>query len=246
MGKSIVITSGKGGTGKTTTAAALSEALALMGKRVLCVDCDVGLKNLDLALGVTDKVLWDFGDILAGRVSARDAVLHHEKVPGLDFLSAPADLTPENIDEEGFSALRRTLEEDYDFVLYDSPAGLGRGFRLASQGSQMAIVVSTADSTSLRDGQKTVSRLAAWGIKDIRLLINRVQPRNLRRVRTTVDDIIDVVGAQLIGIVSEDEAVSLAMNLEEPLMVYDSDAAVPQYKRIARRICGERVFLGRF
>lgn len=246
MGTSIVMTSGKGGTGKTTSTAAIAEALALLGKKTLCIDCDVGLKNLDLALGLTDSVLWDFGDVLRGSISAKEALLPHGEIEGLCFLSAPGEDEPGDIDPEAFKELIRSFKEDFDFVLLDSPAGLGSGFRLAASGADMAIVVSTGDSTSLRDGQKTVSYLTHLGVKNIKLLVNRVDPKNLRRINATVDDIIDAVGAQLIGIITEDPAVSLAANLETPLMLFGAKNIEGQFSRVARRLTGERVFLSRF
>ena len=243
MGTAIVMTSGKGGTGKTTSTAAIAEALALMGRKTLCIDCDVGLKNLDLSLGLTDNVLWDFGDVLCGRIAAAEAVIPHGEIEGLFFLPAPNEEMPDDIDPGAFSELIASLKEDYDYILLDSPAGLGAGFRLSAAGADMAIVVSTGDSTSLRDGQKTVSALSRHGVKDIRLLVNRVEPKNLRRINATVDDIIDAVGAQLIGIISEDPSVSLAANLERPLMLYGAKNIEGQFSRVARRITGERVFL---
>lgn len=245
MGLKIVITSGKGGTGKTSSAAAIAEALALMGKRVLTVDCDVGLRNLDLALGVQDDVLFDFYDAISGRVELHDAIMHHPQISHLDFLSAPSDMAPGDIDEEEFNRLFDSAAEDYDYILFDSPAGLGAGFRLAASPADMGIVVATADSTSLRDGQKTVGILRSRGIENVRLLVNRVQKKQFRRVRSSVDDIIDSVGAQRIGIVSEDEAVPVSANLGVPLMLYGARYAYDQYGRIARRICGERVFIGK-
>ncbi len=245
MGISIVMTSGKGGTGKTTCTAAIAEALALMGKKVLAVDCDVGLKNLDLALGLTDRVLWDFGDVLSGRIGAKDAIIPHGEIEGLYFLSAPSGDMPDDIDPSAFSELMTSLKGDYDYVLFDSPAGLGSGFRLAAKGADMAIVVSTGDSSSLRDGQKTVAALSALSVGDIRLLVNRVAPKNYRRINETIDDVIDAVGARLIGVISEDPAVSLAANLEKPLMLFGAKNTEGQFYRVARRLTGERVFLAR-
>lgn len=245
MGVKIVITSGKGGTGKTSSTAAISEALSLAGKHVLCVDCDVGLRNLDLALGVQDEVLFDFYDVLAGRIEFENAVVHHPEISNLDFLSAPSDMAPGDIDTDEFNRLFNSASENYDFILFDSPAGLGAGFRLAASPADMGIVVATSDSTSLRDGQKTVNALHERGIENVRLLVNRVHPRHMRRIRSTVDDIIDMVGAQLIGVVSEDESVPLSADFGKPLMLYGARYAFDQYERIARRICGERVYIGK-
>lgn len=245
MCEKIVITSGKGGTGKTSSAAGISEALALLGRRVLCVDCDVGLRNLDLALGLQDEVLFDFNDAIEGRVTLKDAIMHHPDISNLDFISAPSDMAPSDIDEAEFNRLFDEAAEDYDFIIFDSPAGLGAGFRLACSPADMGIVVATADATCLRDGQKTVAALRERGVGDVRLLVNRVTKRQFRRIRSSVDDVIDAVGAQLIGVVSEDESVSVSASLGVPLMRYGARFAFDQFARIARRICGERVYIGK-
>lgn len=245
MGISIIVTSGKGGTGKTTCTAAMAHALALLGHRTLAIDCDIGLKNLDLALGLADDALWDFSDILEGRAEADTAVIQHPAIENLFFLSAPSDIFSEEVDPEAFKTLIKDFTTRYDYVLMDSPAGLGSGFRLAASAADMAIVVSTWGSASLRDGQKTAAVLRSFGIGDVRLIVNRVDPQSFRRTKSTVDDIIDIVGAQLIGVVSEDEAVAVAANMEKPLLSFGEKRVTDQFMRIARRITGERVLLGR-
>lgn len=245
MGISVVITSGKGGTGKTTCTAAIAEALALSGHKTLAIDCDIGLKNLDLALGLADDALWDFSDIIDGCAVPNTAIIPHPDFENLFFLSAPADMLSDEIDPVAFRSMIKELKGDYEYILMDSPAGIGSGFRLAAGAADMAAVICTWDATSLRDGQKTVSILRGMGIRDIRLVVNRVDPQAFKRTRSTVDDIIDVVGAQLIGIIGEDETVSVAANLEKPLLTFGDKRLCAQFKRIARRITGERVFLGK-
>lgn len=245
MGKTILITSGKGGTGKTTCCAAIGSFLAAGGHRTLCVDCDTALRNLDLVLGLFDRTLWDFSDILAGNVTARDAIVAHPDIEGLSFLSAPAGVLPGEIDRDAFDGLIKALSEDFDYILLDSPAGIGSGFDLAASAADAAIIVSTGDSSSLRDGQRTAEELRARGVEDLRLLVNRVKPRLLRLTRRTVDDMIDGIGVQLLGLVSEDESVTLSGSLETPLLLYGARYAYDQFSRIARRIAGEKVPLGR-
>lgn len=245
MGTVIVIASGKGGTGKTTCTGALSTALSMQGHRTVCLDCDVGLKNLDLTLGLTDTALWDFSDVMEGRVPLDEALCRHPQAENLWFLPAPSHLTVDDVNEEEFLSLIGTLRDKFDYCLIDAPAGLGRGFKLASAGADIAIVISTADASSLRDGQRTVAELRSGGVEDVRLIVNRVRPGAFRRMKATVDDIIDAVGAQLIGLVSEDDSVSLAANLETPLMIFGAKYAYDQFLRIARRIVGERVPLGK-
>ncbi len=245
MGSYIVVTSGKGGTGKTTCTGALASALALLGHKTLCIDCDVGLRNLDLVLGLTEPPVWDFSDVLSGDVEPAQAALPHPEIEGLYFLPAPSGLRPEDIDQLEFLQLKDKFKSEFDYVLADSPAGLGQGFRLASQGADMGLIVTTVDLPSLRDAQRTVQELDDIGICECRLVINRVSPRALRISGLTLDDAIDLVGVRLIGVVSEDDSVQLAANIEKPLMRFGAKYAYGQFIDIARRITGEKVPLPR-
>lgn len=246
MGKVIVITSGKGGTGKTTSSAALAACLAILGHKTLCLDCDIGLKNLDIPLGLTDSASVHFLDVINGSLSLEEAVVAHPRIARLSFLSAPLMTAPDNIDGGDMLMLMDQIRDSYDYCIVDSPAGLGAGFQLACMAADMAIVVETWDSASLRDGQRTVAELDHLGIKNIRLLVNRVQPRFFKKARTSVDDIIDTVGAQLIGLISEDEDIPMAANRGIPLVCFKPDGATSQYLRVAKRITGEKVPLGKF
>lgn len=244
MGTAIVITSGKGGTGKTTCSGAIASALAFLGKRTICLDCDIGLRNLDLTLGLTDIAMLDFLDVLAGRAELSEAAVEHPLIKDLYFLAAPVNTAPEEIDPDAMSSLIARLRGEYDYCIIDCPAGLGSGFRLSCKDADMAIIVATGDSSSLRDGHRTAEALRNIGISNIRLIVNRINPRIFNRTRATVDDVIDVVGARLLGLVSEDESVTLASNLEQPLLSFGAKYAYDQFFRIARRITGERVPLG--
>jgi septum site-determining protein MinD len=246
MGTVTVITSGKGGTGKTTSTAAIASCLAALGHKTLCLDCDVGLKNLDLSLGLADLAVMDFSDVISGHVELIDAVTAHPAIDNLFFLSAPSYISPESISVSDMCLIMEQIRGEYEYCLIDSPAGLGAGFRLASSCADSAIVVSTGDAASLRDGQRTVAELLSLGMKDIRLLVNRVRPKLFRRICATVDDIIDAVGARLIGIVLEDDDVIIAGCLEKPLVLYSSGAAARQYLAVAKRMAGKDIPLGKF
>ncbi len=241
MGRAIVITSGKGGTGKTTSTAAIGSHLASLGCKVLCIDGDIGLKNLDLSLGLTDTALMDFNDVIEGRVPLADAVTKHDKIKNLSFLTAPMGINPEEISLEQMQKLVEEAKEEYDYCLIDSPAGIGPGFKLAAQTADMAIVVATGNASSLRDGQRTVAELKKLGIPEIRLLVNRIRPEIFKRTCATVDDIIDAVGARLIGLVNEDDAVIIAENMEKPLILHSDKGASKQFSYVARRINGEHL-----
>ncbi len=244
MGKVIVIASGKGGTGKTTTTAALASALAQRNYRVLCIDTDIGLKNLDISLGLTDMALPDFYDVLEGRMPLQRAVLAHPAVPWLYFLSAPSLISVSEIDSGKMKALLSEVRRAYDICLIDSPAGIGGGFQLASRFADAAIIVTTGDLSSCRDAQRVVMELRAMGISEIMLIVNRIRPRVFKKSRQNMDDIVDAVGARLIGMVPEDKSVILAANQSIPLIKYSSRGAAAAYMRIASRLLGERISAG--
>ena len=244
MSTVIVITSGKGGTGKTSLTARVGPGLAALGKQVLCMDMDVGLRNLDLSLGLSDRALMDFTDVLCGRCTLERAAVPHPVVHGLNLLTAPVTLPRQPLSRAAMQELLRQARERYDFILMDSPAGLGEGFRLACCGADRAVVVSTTDPAALRDAQRTVTLLRG-GLSRIHLVVNRVQPKLLRQLHTTIDDAMDTAGLPLLGIVPEDPQVLLCATREQPLILYASRGAATAYLNIARRLLGQRVPLMR-
>ena len=241
MGKVIVVASGKGGTGKTTSVGAISSCLAALGHKTLCMDCDAGLRNLDIIIGMSDYAVSDFSDVLGGFISLDEAVTEHPRISGLYFLPAPAFSGPDEIDPNAMAALMEQIKEHFDYCLIDSPAGIGPGFRLAAQNADMAVIVATGDISSMRDGQRVAEELRSMGIDEIRLIVNRINPRNYRRIDTTVDDVIDTVSAKLLGLVEEDEAVFFSSNSETPLILFEGRKAAIQFLRIAQRITGARI-----
>ena len=239
MSTAVVVTSGKGGTGKTSLTGGVSSCLAALGRRVLCIDMDIGLRNLDISLGLTDRALMDFTDVLEGRCSLRRAAVPHPVIKNLYLLTAPLTLPP-GISEERMKAFLRTAREQYDYILMDSPAGMGEGFRLAVCGADRGIVVSTTDTSALRDAQRVVSLLSRQ-LPAIHLVVNRVQPKLLRRLHTTIDDAMDAAGLPLLGVVPEDEQVMLSANQGKPIILASRKGAAVAYLNIARRLMGERV-----
>ena len=236
MGSVIVITSGKGGTGKTSLTGGIGAALALQGRQVLCIDADVGLRNLDITLGMTDAALMDFSDVMAGRCPLARAVAPHPSVSGLFLLTAPLTLPEDFSGEAGFRALLAEARERYDEILIDSPAGLGAGFRLATCAADRAIVVAVSDPSSLRDAQRVVSQLGR--IETAHLVVNRVRPRLLRRQGVTIDD-------AMLGLVPEDANVILAASSGQPVAQFTQRGAAQAYGNIARRLLGQTVPLMR-
>ena len=239
MSTAVVVTSGKGGTGKTSLTGGVSSCLAALGRRVLCIDMDIGLRNLDISLGLTDRALMDFTDVLEGRCSLKRAAVPHPVIKNLYLLTAPLTLSP-GISEERMKAFLRTAREQYDYILMDSPAGMGEGFRLAVCGADRGIVVSTTDTSAMRDAQRVVSLLSRQ-LPSIHLVVNRVQPKLLRRLHTTIDDAMDAAGLPLLGVVPEDEQVMLSANQGKPIILASRKGAAVAYLNIARRLMGERV-----
>lgn len=244
MSTAIVITSGKGGTGKTSLTAGVGSCLAALGKKVLCVDMDIGLRNLDLSLGLSDRALMDFTDVLCGRCTLERAAAPHPVIQGLSLITAPVTLPDQPLSEYAMRDFIRQAKAQYDFILMDSPAGLGEGFRLACCGADRAIVVATTDASALRDAQRTVTMLRSQ-LPRIHLVVNRVQPKLLRRLHTTIDDAMDAAGLPLLGIVPEDPQVMLCANREQPLILYASRGAATAYLNIAKRLLGQKTPLMR-
>ena len=240
MGTVIVVTSGKGGTGKTSLTGGVASCLAALGQKVLCIDLDIGLRNLDISLGMTDRALMDFTDVLEGRCTLERSAVEHPVIRGLYLLTAPVRPTPVSMDEEKMRAMLLQARQRFDYILIDSPAGLGSGFRLATCGADRAVVVSTNDSSALRDAQRTVVELGRR-VDTIHLVMNRIQPKLLRRLRTTIDDAMDAAGLPLLGVVPEDSQVILAANTGEPLILFSRKGAALAYLNIAKRLMGQRV-----
>ncbi len=240
MSTAIAITSGKGGTGKTSLTGGVASCLAALGRRVLCVDMDVGLRNLDLTLGMSDRTLMDFTDVLSGRTTLEKAAMPHPVIQGLYLLTAPLTMPRDVITEEALRAFLEEAKQHYDYILMDAPAGLGGGFRMSVCGADRAIVVSTTDASALRDAQRTVGELTRT-LRHIHLVVNRLQPKLLRQLHTTIDDAMDTAGLPLLGIVPEDPQVMLAANRGEPLILMARYGAARAYLNIARRLEGERV-----
>lgn len=243
MGQVIAVVSGKGGTGKTSFTANVGMALAQMGHPTLCLDCDVGLRNLDIALAMTDRAVMDFTDVMVGRCSLEEAAVRHPAQKNLYLLTAPSRTGAEEISREGFRGLFPEIRERFDYCLVDAPAGLGRGFQLALAGADRAVVVTTTESSSLRDAQRTVMELGGLGRGQVHLVVNRCRKKLLRSLHQTIDDAIDTAGLPLLGVIPEDETMPLYAGRGVPLLTSSNNYAAKAYRNIARRIDGRRVSL---
>lgn len=245
MGQVMAVISGKGGTGKTSLTAGIASCLAAEGQRVLCIDCDVGLRNLDISLGLTDEAVIPFTAVMEGDCSLDDAVAH-PGIEGLSLLTAPVTRQPEDLDLDAFGRLLEDARARFDWCLIDAPAGIGAGFRLATHFADQAVVVAGADPASLRDAARAADMLVLDGIEDLRLVVNRVSPRLFKQMDATVDDVMDGVGLPLLGIVPEDPNVTLAAAAGAPLILHTSRGAAVACLHIARRLCGRKTPLMRF
>ena len=248
MGKIIVVASGKGGTGKTTAAAAISSCLAVLEHKTLCIDFDTELRNLDLALCMTDFTVMDILDVLSGRIDLMAACSESPKIPNLFFLSAPAVSIPDDIGIPEIKAFFDEIRNNFDYCIIDAPAGVGKGFHLAygDGDADMSIIVATGDLSSIRDAGRAAGKVREMGIQEIRLIVNRVQRKKYKRIKTTIDDVIDMVGVQLLGIVPEDINIFLALHANVPLVLYNKIRAANYFLDIACRISGEEVPLHQY
>ena len=238
MGELIAVLSGKGGTGKTSVCAGISTALAQSGSKVLCIDCDIGLRNLDISLGISELGALSFTDVSQGSYSLSQATAH-PKYPSLSFLTAPMNCGADKIDQTAFAHMLRTARESFDFIFLDAPAGVDDGFRLAAKFADRVLLVTGSDPAAVRDAARTAQVLELMGKTNVRLVVNRVNPKLIRAMDTTIDDVMDTAGLPLLGIVPEDKNVTLAAVFNQPLLRYKPrTAAAKACTRIARRIMG--------
>ena len=238
MGELLAVLSGKGGTGKTSVCAGVATALAEEGKKVLCIDCDVGLRNLDISLGISDRSALSFLDVAEGHYTIEQAAVH-PLYPNLSFLTAPMNCPVEKIDPEAFTAMLRQARQKFDYIFLDAPAGVDSGFRLVSAAADRFLLVTGFGPAAVRDAARVGDLLELMGKKDVRLVVNRVDRDMLSTVRMTIDDVMDTAGLPLIGVVLEDAYVTLAASFGQPLLKYARRCpAARAYRKIAKRIQG--------
>ena len=241
MGTVLLFTSGKGGTGKSTAISAIASCIAALGKRVLCIDMDLRLPNLDLLLGMSDTTTLDISDVAAGRNTLEEAVAEHPLVPGLCLLSGPAVVCPTEINAHTLARVVAEAKKSYDFCFIDGPAGLDDLFLLTAQDADGVMIVTTPDASSQRDAQRMVMELDELGVAHIRMLLNRVRVKLLTQSGVNVDDMIDFVGAPLLGIIPEDADVIAAASFLRLLILYSRREASRAFLRIAKRMLGQAV-----
>ena len=238
MGSVVAVLSGKGGTGKTSVCAGVSIALAQAGLRVLCVDCDVGLRNLDISLGLSDSGALSFQDVSEGGYRL-DQAANHPAYPNLSFLTAPMNRSVDQIDHNAFYDMLRQARTVFDYIFLDAPAGVGAGFRLVTTGADRCIVVTGSGPAAVRDAARVGDLLELAGKNDVRLVVNRVDKTMLSMLRQTIDDVMDSAGLPLLGVVLEDPDVPMAAACGMSLHRYNKrSTAQRSFERIAKRIQG--------
>lgn len=237
MGETVAVLSGKGGTGKTSVCAGVALALAKQGKTVLCIDCDIGLRNLDIALGISDTPSISFHEVYSGEYPLEAATVH-PLFPGLKFLTAPMNCAPEAVDTAAFFGLLRSARKEFDYIFLDAPAGIDAGFRLAAKAADRVVLVTGPDPASIRDAREVADKLELLGKTNVRLVVNRISKKMIKALYLTIDDVMDRAGLPLLGIVPEDPNVVLAAAFHKPLIKQTKKGAAAACKRIAMRLQG--------
>ena len=241
LGELFAVVSGKGGTGKTSVCAGIATALAAEGKKVLCIDCDVGLRNLDISLGMAECAALSFLDISEGRYPL-DHAAEHPLYPTLRFLTAPMNRPVEQIDPIAFGDMLQLARREFDYVFLDASAGVDAGFRLVAGLADRFLLVTGAGPAAVRDAGRMGQVLELQGKDHIRLIVNRVRPKMIASMELTVDDVMDDAGLPLLGVVPEDENVTLAAAFGRPLLQHSRRSGAAQAcRRIAKRIMGYTV-----
>ena len=242
MGKVIVITSGKGGVGKTTSTANIGTALAMLSKTVVMVDADVGLRNLDVVMGLESRVVYTSMDVIEKRCALEKALVKDRRVDNLMLLAASQRNKKDDIKPEEMSNICTRLKELYDFVLVDSPAGIEQGFHNATSGADEALIITTPDVSALRDADRIIGLLQHQDIEPINLVLNRFSPTLVRNGNmVSKNDVLDLLDIDLLGIVPEDSGVIASTNRGVPLVHSTNSAGAEAYMRIARRLIGQNV-----
>lgn len=242
-GRVIVITSGKGGVGKTTTSANIGTALAKNGAGVVLIDTDIGLRNLDLLLGLENRIVYTLVDVVEERCKLKQALVKDKKNPNLCLLAAAQTRDKSAVTAEQLKDICEELKEEFDYILVDCPAGIEHGFQTAISGASEAIVVTTPEMSAVRDADRIIGLLEAKEeIKSYKLLINRVRPNLIKaNDMMSVDDVVDILSCNLIGVIPEDTGIITSTNRGEPIVNDEKSMAGKAYLNVAKRIEGEEI-----
>lgn len=242
MGVSIVITSGKGGVGKTTTTANIGTALASIGKKVVVIDGDTGLRNLDVLLGLENRIVYTIIDVIEGRCRLKQGLIKDKRFPNLCLLPTAQTKDKDDISAQDMLKIVNELKEEFDYVLIDSPAGIEQGFENAVIGAERAIIVVNPEITSVRDADRVIGKLDSKGLEDHSVIINKLNYEMTKNGdMLDVADIIETLSIELLGVVPDDKNITVSTNKGEPIVLEEGAFAGQAFKNIARRITGEEV-----
>ncbi len=240
--KVLVITSGKGGVGKTTTTANLGTGLAKSGSKVVLIDADIGLRNLDVVLGLENRIVYDIVDVVENNCRLEQAMIKDKRYSSLYLLPAAQTRDKTAVTPEQIANVCQELKKDFDYVIIDSPAGIEQGFKNAIAGADEAIVVTTPEVSAVRDADRIIGMLEAEGVKNPTLIINRVRIDMINKGdMIDIDDMIEILAVDLLGVVPEDEKIVVSTNKGEPVVLRDDSKAGEAFWNISRRVEGEKV-----
>ena len=239
MSEVIVVTSGKGGVGKTTTSANIGTGLAILGKRTVMIDTDIGLRNLDVVMGLENRIVYNLVDVVEGNCRMKQALIRDKRYPNLYLLPSAQTRDKSAVNPEQMMKLVEDLQDDFDYILLDCPAGIEQGFRNAVAGADRALVVTTPEVSAIRDADRIIGLLDAGQMRSIHLIVNRVRHDMVRRGdMMSVDDVMDILAVPLIGAIPDDEAIVISTNQGEPLVGSDSPAG-QAYANVVQRVMGK-------
>lgn len=241
MSEVIVITSGKGGVGKTTTSANVGTGLAILGKKTVLIDTDIGLRNLDVVMGLENRIVYNLVDVVEGNCRMKQALIRDKRYPNLYLLPSAQTRDKTAVSPEQMKKLVDDLRDEFDYILLDCPAGIERGFQNAIAGAERALVVTTPEVSAIRDADRIIGLLEAADMGMIDLIVNRIRMDMVRRGdMMSMDDVMDILAVNVIGVVPDDESIVISTNQGEPLVGMGSMAG-QAYLNICRRLMGEQI-----
>lgn len=244
MGRAIVITSGKGGVGKTTTTANIGTGLAMLGYKVVVVDTDIGLRNLDVVMGLENRIVYDIVDVVEKNCRLKQGLIRDKRFEGLFLLPAAQTKDKTAVNPEQMLELVKDLKEEFDYIIIDSPAGIEQGFQNSIAGADEAYIVTTPEISAVRDADRVIGLLEAKGITNPKVIVNRIRLDMVKRGNMmNVEDIIDILAVDLLGVVPDDEAIVISTNKGEPVVSEEDPLSSKAFRNICRRITGEEIEL---
>lgn len=242
MSEVIVVTSGKGGVGKTTTSANIGTGLAIAGKKVALVDADIGLRNLDVIMGLENRIVYDIIDVIDGNCRLKQALIKDKRYSNLYLLPAAQTKDKDAVSPEQMQKLCEALKEEFDYIVIDCPAGIEQGFKNAIAGADRAVVVTTPEVSAVRDADRIIGLLEASDLKNPILILNRLRVDMVKRGdMMTIEDVTEILAIDIVGVVPDDESIVVSANRGEPAVLDETSRAGQAFRDISKRLMGEEV-----